>query len=94
MDTIRYTRWSDDQLAAILNETGNWVVRGQQGQVLCAAASLGLALQRSGEYAASDAIVVAISRLPPAEEILVLPDQIKRLRHLVAAVQRNSQLAA
>jgi hypothetical protein len=59
MNTIRYTSWSDDQLAAILNETGNWVVRGQQHQVLCAAASLGLALQRSGEYATSDAIAGA-----------------------------------
>jgi hypothetical protein len=94
MNTRRWSQRSDDQLAAILNDTGNWVVRGQQGQALCAAASLGVAIQRATEYAASDAVVVAISRLPPADEILLLADQITRLRHLVASPRAKASVAA
>jgi hypothetical protein len=70
------------------------VLRGQQGQALCAAASLAVAIQRAEEYAALDAVVVAISRLPPAEEILLLADQINRLRHLVASPRAKASIAA
>jgi hypothetical protein len=32
-------RRTDQQLEAILDEAGHWVVNGRQGQVLCSAAS-------------------------------------------------------
>jgi hypothetical protein len=84
MDTMQSNRRSDRQLEAILRETGHWVVNGQLGQVLCFAASLGRALDRSSEYAASGAVVVAICRLP-SDNIIVFPEQIGRLQKLIAA---------
>jgi hypothetical protein len=74
---------SDEQLEAILFETGQWVVNGQQGQVLCFAASLGRAIDRAAEFAISGAVVVAIRRIPP-DDIIVFPGQIERLRKLAA----------
>jgi hypothetical protein len=75
---------ADEQLEAILCETGNWVVNGQQGRPLCFAASLRRALDRSAVFAASGAVVVAICRLP-SDNIIVFPGQIERLRNIIAA---------
>jgi hypothetical protein len=61
-----------------------WVVNGQQGRVLCFAASLSRAIERSEEFAASGAVVVAICRLP-SDDIIVFPAQIDRLRRLAAS---------
>lgn len=74
---------SDEQLEAILSETGHWVVNGQQGQALCFAASLRRAIERSVELAASGAVVTRICRLP-SDNIIVLPVQIARLRQMIA----------
>ncbi len=84
MEKSRSNRRSDEQLEAILHETGYWVIRGQQGQNLGFAASLRQAITRSVAYAVSGAVVVAICRLPP-DAILVSPGQIERLRAVIAA---------
>jgi hypothetical protein len=83
MDNSRSNHRSDELLEALLCETGNWVLDGQQGQALGVAASLARALDRSSEYAASGAVVVAIRRLS-SDRIVVLPEQIERLRKIIA----------
>lgn len=89
MDNARSNCRSDEQLEAILNETGHWVVNGQQGRVLCFAASLRRALERASEFAASDAIVVAICRLP-SDNIIVFSGQIERLVKRIATREARS----
>jgi hypothetical protein len=79
MSDAQTNRWTDDELRAILNETGRWAVNGQQGQVLCLAASLQRAIERASDYALSDAVVVGVSRLP-CDDIVIAPAQIDRLR--------------
>jgi hypothetical protein len=83
MDILHTNHRSDEQLEAVLGENGHWVVNGQQGQVICFAASLRRALDRAAEYAASGAVVVAIRRLP-FDNIVVFPAQIDRLRKAIA----------
>ena len=65
------------------------MVNGQQGQVLCFAASLQRAIVRSGEFAASGAVVVAICRLP-SDNIIVFPAQIERLRKCLAKSEMSA----
>jgi hypothetical protein len=79
MDNLQSSRRSDEQLEAILCETGHWVVNGRQGQVLCYAASLRQAIDRSEEFSVSGAVVIAICRLP-FDNIILFPEQIDRLR--------------
>ncbi len=74
---------TDEQLEAILSETGDWAVNGTLGQVLCLAASFRRALERAAEYAASGAVVTTICRLPSAS-IVVDQKQIARLREVIA----------
>jgi hypothetical protein len=77
---------SDQQLRTMLHETARWAVYGPNEQVLCCASSLGHAVDRSVEYAASGAIVTALCRLP-AKDIIVDALQLERLArppHLVA----------
>jgi hypothetical protein len=76
-------RWTDEQLEAIMSETGEWAVNGRQGQVLCLAASFRRAMDRAAEYAAAGAVVTAISRLSPGN-IIVFDEQIARLRKTIA----------
>ena len=83
MDNERLNHRSEEQLEAILHQTGHWVVNGQQGQVLCFAASLRRAIDKSIEYAASGAVVTAICSLP-SDNIIVSPAQIERLRKGIA----------
>jgi hypothetical protein len=78
----RSNRRTDEQLQAIIRETGHWAVTGQQGSVLCFAASLARAIDRAAEFAASDAVVIAIRRLP-SDDIIVFPGQIERLRMML-----------
>jgi hypothetical protein len=79
MDNVRSNWLTDEQLEAILNETGNWVVNGQSGQAFCVAASLRMAIGMAETYAASDAVVAAICQLP-SDNIIVFAEQIERLR--------------
>jgi hypothetical protein len=82
MSNAQTNRRTDEELRAILNETGRWAVNGQQGQVLCLAASLQRAIERASDYALSDAIVVDVSR-QPCDNIVIHPAQIDRLRDTV-----------
>lgn len=82
MGSARSSRWTDEQLAAIFNETADWVVNGRQGKVLCHAASLRLAIDRAADYAVSGAVVIAVCRLP-SDNIIVFPAQVARLRKLM-----------
>jgi hypothetical protein len=78
------SRRSDEQLEAILYEACHWVVNGTHGQVLCSAASLSRAMDRAEQYAASDAVVIAICR-QPLDNIIVFERQIERLRRMAAS---------
>jgi hypothetical protein len=83
MDNQRKTCRTDEQLHAILCETGDWSVTGLQGQILCMAASLERAIQRAAEYSASDAVVTGLTRLP-AGDIVVPAAQIRSLRRHIS----------
>jgi hypothetical protein len=67
----------------LLCETSHWAVNGHQGRVLCYAASLRQAIDRSDKSAMSGAVVIAICRLP-ADNIVVFSEQIDRLRRGIA----------
>lgn len=90
MTDVRSNHRGDEQLEAILDEPGHWVVNGQQGRVLCFAPNLARAIERAAEFAASDAVVAAICRLP-SDNIIIFPPQIVRLRKAMVA---NELLAA
>ena len=76
-------RRTDEQLEAILAETGHWVVYGKRGVVLFTAATLRRALDKSAQLSASGAVVIAICRLP-SDNIIVFPEQIERLQKIIA----------
>jgi hypothetical protein len=82
MDNVLPNRRSDEQLEVVLYETGHWVVNGRQGQVLCYAASLRQAIDRSTNFSASGAMVIAICRLP-SDNIVIFSEQIDRLRQRI-----------
>ena len=83
MDNVPLNRRTDHELEAILLDTGDWAVNGPQGRVLGFAGTLRRAVERAADYAASGAIVTALCRLP-SDNIVVLPNQINRLRQIVA----------
>jgi hypothetical protein len=87
------SRWTDDQLEAILDEAGDWVVNGRQGQVLCSAKSLRRAMDRAHEYALSGAVLTAICRLP-SDNIIIFAEQMNRLRRIIARRRFAPHLAA
>ena len=87
MDGNLSKRRSDEQLVAILRESGHWVVNGESGRVLCFAPSLIVAIDRAATFAASGAVVEQLARLP-YDNIIVLPDQIRRLRKIAEGVTR------
>ena len=84
MENLRSNRRSDEQLEAIMWETGHWVVNGPQGRVLGSAANLRHAIDKWAVFAASGAVVVAICRLP-SDNIIVFPGQIDRLCGVLGA---------
>jgi len=83
VDNLGINRRTDDQLEVIFCETGNWAVHGQQEVILCIAASLRRALDGAADCSASGAVVESLSHLP-SDDIIVLPDQIDRLRKIIA----------
>jgi hypothetical protein len=89
----RSSRRTDEQLQAIMWETGHWAVSGQQGRVLCFAASLARAIDRAAEFAASDAIVIALRRLP-SDDIIIFAGQIERLRMVLDGTRSIAAQAA
>jgi hypothetical protein len=76
---------SDEQLAEILRENGHWVVNDQGGRVLCFAPSLIVAIDRAAAFASSGTKVSRLARLP-YDNIIVLPDQLCRLRKMAGEV--------
>ncbi len=72
-------RRTDEQLDAIRFETGEWVVNGPRGEVLCSAASLQRSIDRAADCVVSGANVAAISRVSSAN-IVIFTRQIERLR--------------
>src|SRR5271154_898903 len=73
---------TNDQLLAALDDTGNWVVNGQGGQILGVGASLRRAMDRAEAFALSGAVVVAIRR--HASDVVVFPSQMQELVRLIA----------
>jgi hypothetical protein len=82
MDNFLSNRRSDEQLEALLFETGHWAVNGRQGQVLCRTTSLRLAIDRAAEFSRSGAVVIAICRLP-SDNIIIFSEQFDRLRRTI-----------
>lgn len=82
MVSVLSNRRSDEQLEAMLCETGHWVVNGRQGRALCQVATLRQAIDRAAEFSASGAVVIAICRLP-SDNIVVFAEQIDRLRRTI-----------
>ena len=92
-DSEASSRWTDEQLEAILDDAGDWVVNGRQGQVLCPAASLRRAMDRAHEYALSGAVLTTICRLP-YDNIIIFAEQMNRLRRIIEARGVVPHLAA
>jgi hypothetical protein len=82
MEKSQSNRRSDEQLEALLFETGHWAVNGRQGQVLGYAPNLQRAVDRAAKFSASGAVVIAICRLP-SDNIIVFAEQIERLRQTI-----------
>jgi len=93
MSIAQRRHWTDEQLAAILDETDDWAVNGPQGKVLGHAASLRLAMERAADYARSGAVVIAVCRLP-SDNIVIFPAQIARLRKIIAKPGDGSRKSA
>jgi hypothetical protein len=72
---------TDEQLYAILRETGRWAVYGN-GRPLGFAPSLQTAIHRADAFASSGAIVTGLARLP-SNNIVVPLDQVERLRKAI-----------
>jgi hypothetical protein len=87
------SRQTDEQLEAILAETGHWVVYGIRGEVLFTAATFRRALDKSAQLSASGTIVIAICRLP-SDNIIVFPEQIERMRKIIAGRNPAPQVTA
>jgi hypothetical protein len=81
---------TNDQLLAILDDTGNWVVNGQGGQILGVGASLRRAMDRVEAFAMSGAVVVALRR--HTSDIVVFPSQIQELGRLIAGREFQSHV--
>jgi hypothetical protein len=86
-------RRTDEQLEAILAETGHWVINGSGGQVLFTSATLRRALDKSAQLSASGAVVIAICRLP-SDNIIMFAEQIERLQKIIAARNPVPHIAA
>jgi hypothetical protein len=84
MDNLGTGYRTDWDLTAMLYETANWSVRGRKGNILCVAASLQRAIERTDAFSASGVIVTRLTR--PVGDIIVLQDQIRRLKHRAAVL--------
>ena len=79
----RPDRWTDEQLEAILDDTGHWAVNGQQERVPGFGVSLRHAINRYYEFGSSGAVVTSVRRRSP-DNIVVLPAQVARLQKIIA----------
>ena len=84
MDISRSTHRSDEQLEAILDDTGDWVVNDVGGLIKdCVVGSLREALDQSKNHPAAGEALRAVSQLPRGG-IIVFGAQIERLAILIA----------
>jgi hypothetical protein len=81
---------TNDQLLATLDDSGNWVVNGQGGQILGVGASLRRAIDRAEAFAMSGAVVLALRRRDP--DIAVFPSQMQELERLIAGREFQSRV--
>jgi len=79
MGVPQQTYRTDEQLEALLDEPGDWIVNASDGLVMgSAVASLGEALRTAAMYSAEGQVVRAVRRLPP-DGIIVPAEQMERL---------------
>jgi hypothetical protein len=84
MGVPQQTYRTDEQLEALLGETGDWVVNASDGLIMgSAVASLSEALRTAAMYSAEGQVVRAVRRLPP-DGIIVLAGQMERLSKVIA----------
>ena len=82
MDRHPSTYRSDEQLYAMLDEMGDWIVNDTSGLILWRLASLRGAIRKAEEQTAAGGSVRAASRLSPSA-IIVFADQIDRIVSLI-----------
>src|SRR3954468_11867352 len=73
---------TDEQLMAMLFETGHWTVNNHAGITLCITANLHESLYRAGQYERYAPIIDGITRLS-GDKIGISPPQIRRLMSMV-----------
>lgn len=84
MGVPQQTYRTDEQLEALLDATGDWIVNASDGLVMgSAVTSLSEALRTAATYLAEGQVVRAVRRLPP-DGIIVPADQMERLSKVIA----------
>lgn len=78
MDNMSPNYRTDEQLEAIIAETGEWAVVGTNDQLLCRAASLRHAIDQALDQMFGPQTVVALVRRP-SDRIVVFTDQMFRI---------------
>jgi hypothetical protein len=77
METKQPIHWKDEQLSAILDERGTWVVHGTT-KILGVATSLRRSLLKADTFTNAGDPVTAITRVPP-RRVFIFSDQAARL---------------
>ena len=84
MDVPQQTYRTDEQLEALLDGTGNWIVNASDGLIMgSAVTSLSEALRTAAMYSAEGQVVRSVRRLPP-DGIVVPAGQMERLSKVIA----------
>jgi hypothetical protein len=78
MKDITRSERSDEQLEAIIAETGDWVLVGTNDQLICRAASFGHAIDQALDQMFGPNVVIALVRRP-CDHIVVFTDQMFRI---------------
>jgi hypothetical protein len=85
MGVPQQTYRTDEQLEALLDETGNWIVNASDGLIMgSAVTSLHEGLRTAATYSAEGQVVRAVRRLSP-DGIIVLAGQVERLGKVIAS---------
>lgn len=88
METRQPIHWRDEQLLAILDEAGTWVVHGTT-KILGVATSLRRSLLKADAFADAGDPVTAITRVPP-RRIFIFSDQADRLTKVLESETATS----
>jgi hypothetical protein len=78
MDNMSPSYRTDQQLEAIIAETGEWAVVGSNDRLLCRAASLRHAIEKALDQMFGPHVVIALVRRP-SDHIVVFADQMFRI---------------